>query len=312
MSADDFDDPGSGTPTQLPGGFRAAVARQLSGLGYTVTRWQPEGVDVVAPGGSEQFLGLANLYRRAKAAGRAEWPRLIDEFLSHLAGVTEGPKIPEDLTTVSGQLRPRVGRPFGKDLKARPWSRPIPGTGLDISLVIDFPNTMAYVTTDMLRTTPRTGDELLAVALENLRQSTPGDVLEPVSEEIDIHIGHTGDGYDAARALLVEELMPGCPHGCWVALPSRDELVVWPVSGPALAKIHVIKMFAAENFAKHAYPVTDEVFWVRGGAWHRFGIRMEDDTLVIDAPEEFQPVMEALRVEAGGGEEDEEPSDEPE
>ena len=58
--------------------------------------------------------------------------------------------------------------------------------------------------------------------------------VERVSDELDIHVGHCGDGYDAARALLVEDLLPDSPAGFWVAVPSREELVVWPVSFAAL------------------------------------------------------------------------------
>src|SRR5262249_59230810 len=102
---------------------------------------------------------------------------------------------------------------------------------------------------------------------------------------IDIHIGHTGDGYDAARSLLVEELMPANPAGFWVAIPAREELVVWPVSLPAVAQVHVIKLYTQDSFKKHAYPITDEGVWVRDGEWFPFGSRLGGNTLAIDAPE---------------------------
>ena len=66
-------------------------------------------------------------------------------------------------------------------------------------------------------------------------------------------MGHSGDGYDAARA-LIDDLLPDSPAGFWVVIPSREELAVWPVSFAALAKIHVIKMFAQDNYRDHAYP----------------------------------------------------------
>ena len=67
----------SATPSGLPGGFRAAVAEALAALGYAVAGWEVDGVSVVAPAGGEvqphgpaasagQYVGLANLYRRAK------------------------------------------------------------------------------------------------------------------------------------------------------------------------------------------------------------------------------------------------------
>ena len=65
----DFDHPGSGAPSAFPSGFRAAVTSELAGLGYAVVGWEPDGVNVIAPDrDGEQYIGLENLHRRAKAA----------------------------------------------------------------------------------------------------------------------------------------------------------------------------------------------------------------------------------------------------
>jgi hypothetical protein len=151
----------------------------------------------------------------------------------------------------------------------------------------------------MLKKSRKKGEDLLDAALENLRKATPGDYFERASDELDIYVGSLGDAYDATRALLVEEMMPESPAGYWVALPSREELAVWPVSFEALARVHVLKMFAEENYREHAYPITDEVFWVWHGAWYRFGISLKDNDLVIDAPDPFGEALQELRGEAG-------------
>src|SRR5262245_47534873 len=118
----EFDHPGSGTPSALPGGFRAAITVALSGMGYAVTGWEPDGVNVIAPDrDGEQYIGLSNLYRRAKQAEKVEWGRMIREFLGHVTGVLAGPKIPDNLNTVADQLRPRLGKPFAHEGKAHPW-----------------------------------------------------------------------------------------------------------------------------------------------------------------------------------------------
>jgi hypothetical protein len=296
-----FDHPGSGVPSALPGGFRAAVTSSLAGMGYAVVGWEPDGVNVIAPDkDGEQYVGLANLFRRAKAAEKAEWPQMIREFLGHVTGAISGTQIPDDLTTVAGRLRPRLGKPFTREGKAYPWGVPLPGTDLEINLVIDFPNTMAYVTDEMLAKTGKAGEDLLNLALANLRAATPPDFFDKVSEELDIYIGHTGDGYDAARALLIDDLLPDSPAGFWVVIPSREELAVWPVSFAALEKIHVIKMFAQDNYREHAYPVTDEVFWVWQGMWYPFGITIEDKNVTVSPPDEFLKVLEEWEGDSGG------------
>jgi hypothetical protein len=294
----DFDSPGSGTPSALPGGFRAAVTSTLTGMGYAVVGWEPDGVNVIAPDkDGEQYIGLTNLHRRARAAEKDEWPHMIREFLGHVTGAITGTQIPDDLTTIASRLRPRLGKPFTREGKAYPWGVPLPGTSLEINLVIDFPHTMAYVTDDMLAKSGKAGEDLLNLALANLRANTPPDFFDKVSEVLDIYVGHTGDGYDSARALLIDDLLPDSPAGFWVVIPSREELAVWPVSFDALAKIHVIKMFAEDNFREHAYPITNEVFWVWQGMWYPFGITIDDKNVTVSPPDEF---MIALKELEGG------------
>jgi hypothetical protein len=156
---------------------------------------------------------------------------------------------------------------------------------------------MAYVTEEMLAKTGKAGEDMLDLALANLRAETPSDFFEQVSEELDIFVGHTGDGYDAARALLIEDLLPESPAGFWVAVPSREELAVWPVSFAALSKIHVVKLFAQDNYRDHAYPVTDEVFWLWRGMWYPFGISVDEKNVTISPPDEFLAALKGLECE---------------
>ncbi|HSQ58772.1 MAG TPA: hypothetical protein VLM40_23825 [Gemmata sp.] len=220
-----------------------------------------------------------------------------DEFDSQEGDVPPpgtGPLMPDDLTTVLAQLRPRLGKPFPRDGRAFPWGIPLSGTGLEINLVIDYPHAMAYVTDAMLEKTGAAGEDLLALALANLKAATPPDFFEPVCDKLEIFVGHCGDGYDAARALLIEDLLPESPAGFWVALPGREELAAWTVSFAALNKIHVIKLFAQDNYRDHAYPITDEVFWLWRGMWHPFEICVEETKVTITPPEEFIDALKSL------------------
>jgi hypothetical protein len=283
-------------PTPFSDEFRAAVAAELTAAGYAGLTWEPEGVRVQASGADPQFIGLVNLHRRATGSERAEWPTMIREFLGHRAAFLKAPPLPDDLTTIASRLRPRLGRPCDRTDKTPPWGIPLPGTGLEINLVVDFPHGMVYVTAHMLARSRKKGEDLLDVALENLRAATPNDYFERASDELDIYIGHLGDGYDAARALLVEELMPDAPAGFWVAIPSREELAVWPVSFTGLSRVHALKLYAEENFHKHAYAVSDAVFWVWNGTWYEFGITVGDE-VYLDAPEAFGEALQVLGAE---------------
>jgi hypothetical protein len=285
----------AGRSSGLSADFRAAVTAELLERDYTVVEWETEGVHVRGPhDAGEQYLGLSNLYRRAQGIERADWPQLIGDFLDHLASISEGPKLPQSLDTLTAQLRPRLGPPFTRELKVRPWSLPLPGTPLVISLVIDFPHAMAYATEEMVQNSQASAEELLDCALDNLRQDTPEDFLQPLSENLDLWLGHTGDGYDASRALIVEELFPQeAPAGLWLALPSRDELYVWPVSPQGLRYLPHFKLFAQDNYHKHAYPISDEIFWLYEGRWHPFTIHFQGpDTVSISPPPEFLELLE--------------------
>jgi hypothetical protein len=284
----------------MPGGFRAAVTSELRGLGYAVVRWEPDGVNVIAPDrDGEQFIGLANLHRRARRSEKAAWPRMIRDFLGRVTGAVKGLQIPDDLATIGERLRPRLGKPVNRNGDVQPWGVPLSETGLEINLVIDFPDTMAYVTDEMLARSGKAGEDLLNLALANLRSVTPGDFFERVSEELDIYVGHSGDGYDSARALLIEDLLPDSPAGLWVAIPTREELAVWPVSFAALEKIHILKMFARDNYCKQSYPVSDDVFWFWRGVWYPFGVTIEERNVTISPPEEFLGVLKDLEGESG-------------
>ena len=286
--------------SELPIEFRAEVTQALTEIGYTVAEWEIDAVRVLVPvekrssEKNDHAIGLENLYRRARGTDRCEWPAMIREFLGHISETLDGMSIPNDLTTIASQLRPRLGRPFSREGNTFPWGIPLPGTGLEINLVLDFSHTMAYVTEDMIEKTKKTAEDLLEVALANLRSATGHDFFEKVSDELEIFVGHSGDGYDAARALLIEDLLPESPAGYLVAIPSRDELAVWPVSFAALSKVHAIKLFAEDNFRNHAYPVTDDVFWVWRGAWHLFGIQIGEQDVTLSPPDEFLVALKEL------------------
>lgn len=291
--SDGFDNPAGDNPTTLPSGFRAVVMSTLQELGYRVRSWEYDGVHVLPPGdAAEQYIGLSNLYRRAQGVERQDWRDLVRDFVMRLGRAVTLATLPDDLMTIAGQLRPRLGRPFPRGRSRRPWGIPLPGTGLEVNLVIDFPETIAYVTEAMLATTSRPVEDLLDIALANLRQVTAADYLEPVVPGGDVYIGHSGDGHDAARALLLDELLPEAPAGYWVVVPTRDEMAVSPVSLSTLDRVHTLRLFAIEHCRENPYPISDDVFWVHNGQWHTFEVRVDAEGIVVVPPAEFMAVIQ--------------------
>src|SRR5688500_17080919 len=143
--ADDADDPDA--PAELTEEFRVAVARELRAMGYSVTRWDPEGFDCVSADGETRTVGLANLWRRARRGDPADWPEAIRDFLGVVAlDGDDAIEAPESLDEVADRLLVRIGPPFDTSSEVAPWQKRLPGTDLALNLVIDADKYMMYVT----------------------------------------------------------------------------------------------------------------------------------------------------------------------
>jgi hypothetical protein len=280
---------------RIPGGFRAAFVAALAEVGLTVRHWQ--GVNVVCHDGDgdERTLSLGNVYRRAQNSDRSEWPTIIREFVQHVTQATKEGALPENLDDAASQVMVRIGQPFPKSMGDQtPWHLHLGKTGLIVNMVIDHPKFMAYVTNSLLEKSSRGADEWLAAAKANLLAQTPDDYLEPINDDVDLRIGCHGDAYDAARSLIVDELLPDlAEYGFFVAVPTRDVLIVQPVTAESLVHVHALKRFAVDNHGSKPYPISDEVYWVRRGEWFTFPINITKESIEVTPPSEF--VEEVLR-----------------
>jgi hypothetical protein len=291
---------------KIPGSFRTAFAAALADVGLTVKQWQGINVTCTDANGEERSLSLGNIYRRAQNADRADWPAIITEFVQSVTEATEQEVLPENLDDVADQVMVRVGQPFPKGMADdMPWHRQLGQTGLIVNMVIDHPKHMAYVTTSLVEKSRRGIDEWLESARSNLLAQTPAGYLESINDEVDIRIGCKGDAYDAARALILDELVPNMTkYGFFVAVPSRDLLVVQPVTAKALIHVHALKRFAADHYEKQPYPISDEVYWIRRGEWVRFPIEITKDSIRVMPPDEFvEEVMNRMSPEELPGDE---------
>ena len=132
--------------------FREALAK----LDWKVRRYLGNRVECADAKGGEQVVGLENLFRRARAVSREEWPELIAEFLRQVNVTGQADDLPTDLTLVADQLMVRLGKPINSlPEEARVWAQPLEGTDLVINLVIDYPSRMIYVTDKLIEDSPR-------------------------------------------------------------------------------------------------------------------------------------------------------------
>jgi hypothetical protein len=286
----------SSGPPRYPGSFLLAFKEALAGLQWEARRWLGDAVACADVEGEEHIVGLENLYRRARREERAHWPALITDFLARIREAERAGAAGVELANVVDRLLVRFGPAFtNRGNQAPVWWRPLDGTDLGLNLVIDQPDTMVYVTEEMVTASGKPGDEWLGHAQANLRARTPPDCLEVIHEESGLRLCSVGDAYDSSRAVLLEELLPeASAAGLLTAIPSRDELLVLPVAVQALPHVHLLKLLAEKNFQKAPYAISDQVYWVRTGVWRTFSIEIRKDEVAIQPPPEFVEILNSL------------------
>ncbi len=295
MPQSDRTDPGSNR-ARYPGTFLLAFREAADSLGWHIQSWRGDSVACTDGAGEKLLVGLENLFRRVRRQDRGEWPKLVAEFLRKVNVGGKSDDLDRDLSEVADRLLLRVGPPFPQlPGAAKVWNQPLDATGLVVSLVIDHAETMSYVTEEMIERSGTPGSDWLERAMTNLRERTPREALEQVHKDSSIQLCAVGDAYDSSRALIVEPHFLQAPHGYFLAIPSRDELLVLPMSGEAMATIHLLKLLARQNHQKAPYPVSDEIFWVHHGKWHRFPVEVKGNEVSIQPPAEFLAVFDALK-----------------
>jgi hypothetical protein len=296
-------DPGLGSgPPRYPGTFLLAFREAAAALKWTINRWLGGAVECLDAEGRDHVIGLENLYRRARRTDRAAWPELITNFLT-LIDPEQSDSPPTSLADAADRLLPRLGRPLGRADGLELWLQEVPGTPLVLNLVIDYPQSMFYVTAALVQESGRPGGEWLEQALANLRARTPAECFEILHDESGLRQCTVGDAYDSSRALLLDGLLPETSaEGYFVAVPGRDELLVLPVTGPSLGYLPLLKSVAEQSFKTAPYAISDEVFWVQGGRWHLFPIELHGEKVTAQPPQEFLEILGRLAPD----EEDEE------
>lgn len=290
--------PGSEQP-KYPGTFLLAFREAAESLGWSPRRWKGYVVECADHEGKEQTVGLENLFRRIRLQPREQWPSLIGEFLRTATDAEQEQYRTEDLASVAGQLLLRLGTPMGSVPKeTKVWSHVLAGTGLHVNLVVDYPNHLSYVTEKLVEESGRPGEEWMLQALANLQERTPADCLECIDHETGMRLCSVADSYDSSRALLLDVLMPEFKaDGFFVSIPGRDQLLVLPVNASGLGAVHFLRLMADKSYRNTPYPISDEVYWLREGQWHRFRVEIRGQQVMVEPPEEFAEILSRLSGE---------------
>ena len=212
--------------------------------------------------GQETPVSMQDLFRRAEAFP-STLGSLVDRLVAEIQEVGLDRVSDHEwggaATAILPQVRSRewVER-HGRFGDAALVSRPLSGD-LAIVYVIDDPQAMVFVCRAHLQRWRRSEEDLNRLALANL-QRRAGDGLSAAVASREPTLLQTGDGYDAARVLLLDQLDK--VDGLLVAMPDRDVLWVAREEGQDLARL----MSVTEAMARSApHPVSAGVFRVTGG-----------------------------------------------
>lgn len=295
-------DPDFGGGPRYPGSFLVALRQAVADLGWKVKRSLGDTLECLDAEGHERTIGLENLYRRLRREGREQWPAYVANYLGRLFEATAEEALPDDLNAAADRILVRIGQKFAVGSPAlKVWSQKLGDTGLCVNLVVDSPETMAYVSEEMVARSGRPGEEWLRLALDNMRARTPAGCLECIDQETGIHLCSLGDAYDAARALLLADLLPDLAElGCFVAVPTRDALLALPVTPQACACVHFLKVLAEKHHKSDPYSISAEVYWVRADQWHRFPIELRGQEVIVTPPPEFVEVFKDAAPDDAG------------
>jgi hypothetical protein len=310
--------------------FLHLVETLCTDLGLTIRSLTGTCLTTVDADGREMTTYLDNLLRLAASRDEADWPQLITEYLSVLQPAAVDRRLEaleHGLAANEDNLLP-VLKPFSFAQSSNMWFQPLiqddpayqlvsllleemppaadpshPKHALQdnpcdpcLLLAIDFPESMCYVTQDMVKQAGRPATEWTERAFYNLEQKTPENWFEVLDEDGDIKWVTVHDCYDASRALILDRLLPqASPRGWFVAPVGRDRLYFMPANDYNAARSVVpVYRAAAEEYTQAPYPISDQLYWVYEGRWYRFPIVLQEDASLVTPPLEFCRVFGML------------------
>lgn len=212
--------------------------------------------------GQETMVALHEPWRHAQAFPDA-FGAMVDRLVKDIEDIGLDRVGDHDFATVATWILPQI--------RGREWVE-AQGTFGDSGLVhrlltpelavvyvIDDPQSMVFVCRAHLQNWRKSESDLHSLALTNLRRL--GDLgAQPIGAE-PVHL-HTGDGYDAARLLLLEDQR----DSLLVAIPDRDTLWVAQEEGQDLAALMAA---TSQQASRSSHPISGELYRLQTGQLQR-------------------------------------------
>ena len=213
-----------------PGKFAQVLLKTAREIGVSEPmQFDPDEFRILVGADGRQILNLQNLYRQYLATqvqsrnalllrytnlfAPAAPPSSFEEVMDRLVPIIRARAYCEYLEL--RQLGSNAGRPL--QVVARPFSR-----DAVVMVAIDSEHSMSTVTTDNLDQWGKSLDEVLAIAMDKLRDITV-DEFEEISPGV--FVSDWNDSYDSSRILLPDMAYRMCPSPV-AMIPTRGHLLL--------------------------------------------------------------------------------------
>jgi hypothetical protein len=278
--------------------FLDAVGRELQQRG--LPHELGEGVVRLEQGGEWSDFGLSNLAQFCHHVGRASWqPAIASHFESLFTAEQAEAQLAElarDFDGIRSLLKLRLyADADGGGIDPTPpvsWEL---APGLTGAFVYDLPTTVRSVGATDMEAWGKSYDQLLAVALENVR----ADPVEskPIAEGPSAPIACFADHFFAAsHALLLGERLPSAARGSAVfAVPHRHALLYAPMADMSVVEsINRLIPTTAAMFQDGPGSISPSLFWWRDGDVSLLPSHFDGGTARFAPTDDFLQALETL------------------
>lgn len=279
--------------------FVEAVASEVRRRGLTFELG--DGMVRIQRDGAPSEYGLTNLAQVCSLAGRDAWPEAIASHFDNLFAAEDAQaqvnETGRDLDAVRSMLKIRLypGPSVGGMEPNPPVSWEL-APGLTAAFVYDLPTTVTSVNAEHITTWGRSRDELLAIAMDNVR----GDAVETQA------IGDGGasaamacvaDHFFAASHafLLNDRLRADARHGAVVAVPHRHVLLYAPIVDlGVIQSINSLIPMAVSLFQQGPGSISPGLYWWRKDGVTLLPAQAEGKKIQFAPPDDFVQVLNEL------------------
>ncbi len=304
-------DPDTSADPRWPDGDEVATALvglldvELRGRGL---RWRVAARNCVEVGRAEVGNGagwpgvrldLAVLRERMYDRAKADWPDMVEQYVSDLRIAVDGSpwervrgplraRILAADASMSGMLQRPVADGLVEAVMTEHGSHPVPGGELvPVGDALGW-GVAEHAVFDAARANVRA-----AAALEAERFTIDGTEL--------IALFGTSH-YTATHVLWLSEHLAAVPgyadaNGALVVLPHRHLIAVHPIESAAVVDAAgTLLRFAARQFETCPGPISDQLYWWHDGALHRLPSDSVGETLQVFPSDRFAALLDRLRA----------------